>query len=43
MEKVLPPCEGYAPLEKACRCIFPFSEPCKGNIQREVLVAPSIP
>jgi hypothetical protein len=42
MENVLPPCEGYAPLEKAWRCIFPFSEECKGNIQREVLVAPEV-
>jgi hypothetical protein len=40
---VLPPWEGYAPLEKAWRCIFPFSEECKGNIQREVLVARGIP
>jgi hypothetical protein len=40
---VPPPCEGYAPLEKAWRCIFPFSEECKGNIQREVLVALDIP
>lgn len=43
MENVLPPWEGYAPLEKAWRCIFPFSEECKGNIQREVLVARGIP
>jgi hypothetical protein len=34
MEKVPPPCEGYAPLEKAWRCIFPFDEECKGNIRR---------
>lgn len=38
MENVLPPDEGYAPLEKAWRCIFPFDEECKGNIQRIVFL-----
>lgn len=34
MEKVPPPWEGYAPVERAWawRCIFPFEE-CKGNIR----------
>ena len=36
MEKVLPPWEGYAPLEKAWRCIFPLDVECKGNMQSNV-------
>ena len=30
---MLPPEEGYAPLEKAWRCIFSFEEACNGSIQ----------